>query len=281
MNGRAWTVLSVRLGLAVALLAHSSVALAQSPSPAAAVAAPQVGTPDAIEAARAHFTKGRALYQSGAYREAIVELDAARALDPKAKDLVFNLGVVHEKLGDIDEALRYARLYSQMDLEPAERARAESYITRLEGAKAEVAARKAAEAKRVPVAAQRPATASLRVRGRLDVATVVVGVGTLVAAATGGVFGVKAVLDKPTSFVTGKDGTLAELQHLESTAHTEAVVSNLCFAGAVAGAVAATVLYFGRYRDVAPSAAKPQARWLSVTPLLGLHGGALSLGGTF
>ena len=280
MNGHIRMVLPLRLGLALAVLAHPSVSLAQGPSPAPA-ATPQVGTPDAIEAARAHFTKGRALYQSGAYREAIVELDAARALDPKAKDLVFNLGVVHEKLGDIDEALRYVRLYSQMDLEPAERSRAESYITRLEGAKSEVLARKAAEAKQAAATAQGPAPQNQRVRGRLDVATVVVGAVALGAAATGGVLGVKAVLDKPTNFVTGKDGTLADYQHLESTAHTEAVVADVCFAGAVVGAVAATVLYFARYRDVAPAAAKPQARWLTVTPLVGPHAGVLSLGGTF
>jgi tetratricopeptide (TPR) repeat protein len=273
-------VLSARLGLTLAILARGSMAFADGPSTAAS-ATPEVGTSEAIEAARAHFTKGRALYQAGSYREAIVELDAARALDPKAKDLVFNLGVVHEKLGDIDEALRYVRLYSQMDLEPAERARAESYITRLEGAKSEVLARKAAEARQAAAAAHGPEAANARVRGRLDVATVVVGVGALAAAATGGVFGIKAVVDKPTNFVTGKDGTLADLQHLESTAHTEAVVSDACFVGAVAGAVAATVLYFGRYRDVVPSASKPQGRWITVTPVLGPHAGALSLGGAF
>ena len=36
-----------------------------------------------------------------------------------AKDLVFNLGVVHEKLGDIEDALRYFVRYEQMDLDPA------------------------------------------------------------------------------------------------------------------------------------------------------------------
>jgi len=42
--------------------------------------------------------------------------------------------VVHEKLGDIDEALKYFRRYEQMDLDPKERARADANIKRLEGA---------------------------------------------------------------------------------------------------------------------------------------------------
>ena len=35
---------------------------------------------------------------------------------PNAKDLVFNLGVVHEKLGDIEDALKWFRLYTTMNL---------------------------------------------------------------------------------------------------------------------------------------------------------------------
>src|SRR5271170_3834692 len=130
---------TVAVGLVLALLVRAVPAAAQPP-PAA-----NAGTPEAVAEARVHFAKGKELYQAGAYREAIAELEAARALDPKAKDLVFNLGVIHEKLGDINDALRFLRLYTQMDLEPAEQARAETYIKRLEGAKAELDAKKAAE----------------------------------------------------------------------------------------------------------------------------------------
>src|ERR1700679_784301 len=146
MISRAWAVLCV--GLALPLVVPAPLAHAQEASG------------DSAAAARAHFLKGKELYQAGSYREAIVELDAARALDPKAKDLVFNLAIVHEKLAEVDEALRYARIYVQMDLEPAERARAETYIKRLEGAKNEVVKR--------PL----PPTEETheRVRGRLDAA---------------------------------------------------------------------------------------------------------------
>src|SRR3974390_1027413 len=108
----------------------------------AAVALPRPGhaeepSPRNVAAARRHLEKARAFYGQGAYRDAISELDAAHTLDPSAKDLVFNLGVVHEKLADIDEALKWFRLYTTMDLVPQERDKAEAYIKRLEGAKHE------------------------------------------------------------------------------------------------------------------------------------------------
>src|SRR5258708_27605718 len=78
----------------------------------AGAVAPRVGLAEEasqgnVAAARKHFERARAYYGQGAYRDAITELEAAHALDPNAKDLVFNLGVVHEKLADIDEALKW------------------------------------------------------------------------------------------------------------------------------------------------------------------------------
>jgi tetratricopeptide (TPR) repeat protein len=235
MTGRARTLLSVGLGLV--LLTHPMLAQAVEPAGRDVSAHPEQGTPDAVAAARVHFTRGRELYQAGAYREAIVELDAARALDPKAKDLVFNLGVVHEKLGEIDEALRYARLYAQMDLEPGERTRAESYIKRLEGAKSEVAAREAAAARPVP------GKDVVRVRGRLDALTIGAAGVAVVAGGVGVVMGIKALGDKPSSgFIAGVNGTAADLANQTSTAHSDAVVADICFAGAIVAAGAAVGL---------------------------------------
>ena len=86
-----------------------------------------------MAAARRHFDKARADYAQGLHREAIAELEAAHALDPAAKDPIFNLGVVHEKLSDIDDALQWFQLYTTMTLTPQERDRADAYIKRLEG----------------------------------------------------------------------------------------------------------------------------------------------------
>ncbi|MGH7440856.1 MAG: tetratricopeptide repeat protein, partial [Polyangiaceae bacterium] len=105
--------------------------------PAHADGPPQATAANAA-AARRHFDKARTFYEQGQYHEAIGELDTAHALDPSAKDLVFNLGVVHEKLGDIDDALRWFRLYAGMSLTPQESDRAEAYVRRLEGARREV-----------------------------------------------------------------------------------------------------------------------------------------------
>jgi len=75
-------------------------------------------------------------YKSGRYREAIVELEAALALDPESPTLVYNLARVHELLGELDEALRYYRLYEGRlpRGERREQARIRRAIERIEGA---------------------------------------------------------------------------------------------------------------------------------------------------
>ncbi|MGH7296278.1 MAG: tetratricopeptide repeat protein, partial [Polyangiaceae bacterium] len=103
-------------------------------------------SPANVAAARRHFERAKAYYGQGSYREAIGELEAAHTLDPTAKDLVFNLGVVHEKLGDIEDALTWFRLYTTMNLTPPERDRADAYVKRLEGAKKELEDKQAAAA---------------------------------------------------------------------------------------------------------------------------------------
>ena len=266
MRGRSQLFLSV--GWGVALLLGSPLAVAaDAPRDDAHL---EVGTPEAVAAARAHFTKGRDLYQAGSYREAIVELDAARALDPKAKDLVFNLGVVHEKLGEVDEALRYARLYAQMDLEPAERARAETYIKRLEGAKLEVLAK---EASAMPP----PSAPEARVRGRIDAATITAAAVAVGAAGAGVVFGIKALGDKPSTYTVSPTLSVKDLQNQQNNAHGEGIVADACFGGAIAAAAVAAGLYFARYRDPAPR----RTSLLVVAPLVLPSTGGVVLGGAF
>ena len=274
MNGGRRTILA--MGLWGALSAGPATAWADAPLAANA------GTPAAVEAARVHFTKGKELYLAGAYHEAIAELEAARALDPKAKDLVFNLGIVHEKLGDIDDALRFLRLYVQMDLDPTEHARAENYIKRLEGAKTELDAKKAAAAALVAASAN----VQERKRGRIDVATIVAGTAAVGAAAAGLVFGVKALADQPpSSFVAGKDGSVQSLDSRQSSAHTEAIVADISFGGAIVAAAVAAGLYFGRYKDSAQaggSAAPQKAAFLTIAPIgRSGAGGEVLFGGTF
>ena len=73
---------------------------------------PAPPTPEAKAAAQAHFMRTKDLYASGKYQEAIKELELAHELDPTAKDLVFNLGSVSEKLARYDDALKYYHAYA-------------------------------------------------------------------------------------------------------------------------------------------------------------------------
>jgi tetratricopeptide (TPR) repeat protein len=247
--------------------------------------------------ARKHFEKARMLYGKGSYREAIVELEAAHALDSNAKDLVFNLGVVHEKLADIDDALKWFRMYTTMDLTGQERDRAGAYIRRLEGAKRE-ADEKAAQQPPLPESTPpttgpgeqqpgstqspsrpkpRPGSSSSAPAGRVDKLTV--GAASVSAAALvfGVVMAVIAQQEKPSSnFVTGRDGTVQDLQNQVDKAYRNAILADIGFGVALVSGVATAYLYFGRSR-AAP--APTSSMTVSARPLFG--GGALLIKGSF
>jgi len=272
----AWTV-CVFLSLAVA----PRVSLADGPTP------PEPASAD-VAAAREHFQKARTHYEAGEYRDAISELEAAHQLDPSAKDLVFNLGVVHEKLADIDEALEWFRLYTTMDLTPQEHERADAYLRRLEGAKTEIEQKRAAQqasqrgtqqpSQATPAAPTPSSTPTERVRpretGRVDAWTLAAAGTAGAALIFGVVMAVKAKTDQPSSdFVTGRDGTYADLSNRVNSSHTEAVVADICFGISAAAGAAAAYLFFARPRDSLPPQPTTGATTVSAGPLVG--GGAL------
>jgi tetratricopeptide (TPR) repeat protein len=258
-----------------------------APAPAAA----EDTTSANVVAARKHFEKARSYYGQGAYREAIAELEAAHVLDPSAKDLVFNLGVVHEKLADIDDALRWFRLFTTMDLTAQERERADAYIKRLEGAKKEV------EAKPPPSPPKQPApsphtgnshgqpdttpTSPPRPpdkpppNGRVDALTIGALTVTTLGLGFGVVLAVRAELDQPpANYVTGGPGhTWQDFSNQQSKAHEEAQLADVGFGVALAGAIATATLYFARPRAAAPSTT------VSAAPIAG--GGAFFVQGSF
>ncbi len=235
---------------------------------------------DASAEAQRHFQKARDLYKAGSYREAIVELEAAVKLDPTGKELVYNLGVLHEKLGDIDDALKYFRQYATMDLTSEEREKTEASIRRLEGAKKEVEDKKRANQLPPPPP---PTPAPVR-NGRVDALTV--GAASLSAAALvfGVVFGLKATSNRPpaSGFVTGRDGSYADLQDRADTAHKQAVLSDVGFAVGGLAVVGTVLLYALRPKESPRSLNAPttgRTTTVSAAPLPG--GGALTLGGSF
>ena len=173
------------------------------------------------------------LYQQGSYHEAIAELETALKLDPNGKDLVFNLGVVHEKLGDIEDALRYFQRYERMDLDAQERAKADTYLKRLQGARKEV--EKPPEPIPVPVAVP-PVQLPPEHYGRFDWLTAsaaVIGVAGLamgtVVRREGARRPPQAGRRRPT-----RTGT-TRYESSEATAHREAVTADVCFIAGAAG----------------------------------------------
>ncbi|MFO0674804.1 MAG: tetratricopeptide repeat protein [Polyangiaceae bacterium] len=202
-----------------------TVALAgEPPKSAEPAAAPTPGEPKA-EALK-HFERARELYRDGSYKEAIVELEAAHALDRDAKDLVYNLALVNEKLIRIDDALRWMRQYSEMDLDQAERGRAELAIRRLEGAKKTLAEQRAADEKAAKKATpERPTPTPM---GRIDALTITAGAVSVVGLGVGSVAGILALSQKPKAgYVTGQSGTYQQLSDEASRAHTKAIVADV------------------------------------------------------
>jgi tetratricopeptide (TPR) repeat protein len=261
------------------LCAFALVAAALLPAPQLAHA--DETSPANVAAARKHFDKARADYAQGAYREAIGELEAAHALDPNAKDLVFNLGVVHEKLADIDDALKWFRLYTSMNLTPTERDRADAYVKRLEGAKKELDAKQAAAAAAsaaTPPPPPPPHDTGPPVHGRIDALTIAGASVTGVALVVGIVMAAKAEQDKPpANFVTTSTQTYDDLVNRVSTSHQEAVVADISFVAAAVLAGATTYLYLGRTRDPAPASSGSTS--VSAAPLTG--GAAFFVQGSF
>ena len=227
-------------------------------------------TPEAMKAAQGHMTKARALYEAGNYPDAIAELETARALDPYAKDLVFNLGIVHEKALHIDEALHFYKLYLDMDIEPAERARAENIVKRLEGARAHITvpphgSTTAPPATTIIISPNVPPP-----HGRIDALTVTTGLFALAGFGVGAGFGVAALGARPpANYVTGTDpganGTYSQLKAMVDQANTLAIIADIGFLSGIVFTGVTLAVYFGRTKKV------------TVAPM----GRGVAIGGTF
>lgn len=205
-------------------------------------------------AAREHFTRARAHYDAGQYVQALAELEEAHALDPAAKDLVYNLGIVSERLGRFEDALRYFREYLTRDLTSAERGRAEGLVRRIEGAKRTVPPpAQPAPAPALPPPAQAPPRPE---RGRIDGWTIAAGSLAIVSLGTGTYFAVRAVDERPSSgFVTGRDGSYASFEDQARSAHDQAVMADVALGVGVIAAAATFYLYFARTKTPASNAA--------------------------
>jgi|GEM_PF-776986 len=234
-------------------LAPASLAPAAPISPAPAPRMDRVLTDGkaAPEQAAEHFERALAWYREGKYRLALSELEAALARDPGGKDLVFNLALVQEKLGDLAGAIASLRRFQSMEKDPKELERASQTIERLHGAQAELLANQPAAPRTSAAAAAAPCPAP-RVRGKFD--GWVIGTGSLALASllVGTVFGVQVLaLDADTEQASARDA---------------AIVADLALATGLLAGAGSFALYFGRFADApasgfagaAPGRALPQ-----------------------
>jgi tetratricopeptide (TPR) repeat protein len=227
-----------------------------------AASEPQPGSPKAVQIAKEHFERARAAYGMGSYKTAVEELKTALRYDPNGKDLVYNLGLVYEKLGEIELAIETFERYLEMETDAKERERVEQIVQRLQGAREEVASEEPAVA---PVPNQdsdahpreAPQDAEHAKRGRLDGWVYATGGVAIVAAIVGVVFGLRALSTRPSSSDrTGAGTTPDDLRERSEQAHSYAIVADVAFAVSVLGAGTAGFLYFSRDAEPTPSSAK-------------------------
>jgi tetratricopeptide (TPR) repeat protein len=213
-------------------LAPSSLAPAAPVSPAPA---PRVLTDGRAAPAQAaeHFERALAWYRAGKYRRAVEELKAALERDPAGKDLVFNLALVQEKLGDLAGAIDSLQRFQAMEKDPKELERASQAIERLRGAQAELLA----AVPSAPTLASNSLTncPPPRERGKLDGWVIGTGSFALASLLVGTVFGVRALtLDAETDASRARDA---------------AIVADVALATGLLVGAGSVALYWGRFAD--------------------------------
>lgn len=199
--------------------------------------------------AKEHFDTAREHYANGRYREAIEELEAALVLDPGGADLVYNLGVIHEKLQEVDKAILYYRRYIDMIEDQEEQQRVTKIVLRLEKARDELAEEKARQEEEEAAGAREDPERDTGVakKGRMDGWVIGAGVLAGLGLAGGTYFGLQAMSSKnedpPT---TGPGTSYTDLQDNADKAKQQALLADVGFGVAVAAGATAALLYFTR-----------------------------------
>lgn len=239
--------LLVALALAVATLTAPRAASAEPSEPASPKAEERAKREEQLKEARQHFLTALDHYAKGHYRQAIIELRRAHALDPSGKDLLYNLAVVHEKLGEIGPALSYYRRVYELEPEGPDKERIGATITRLEGAREELI-RARLDGQTMQRAHELPVADSSSSDPLLLATASIAAVAIVVSA----VFGARALALRPgPSNPTGGDRDVSDVRADARAAHRSAVVADVSLlAGLVSGSVA-SVLYLGRERTPA------------------------------
>jgi hypothetical protein len=217
-------------------------------------------TTSAQDRAQKAFIEAQQLYRDGKYRAAVDKLVEARKLDPTAKDLPYNLGLLYEKLGNLDEAIKNFELVLALETDDDEKERVKGIVRRLEGARSSAPKPTASTSSAAPASSAPPLASSAPEpepppppkKGRLDGLVYGTGAVSLVALGAGTFFGLRALSTRPTSPVTSPKHTIDDLTSDAKSAHTKAVLADVSFAVALLTGGAAAFFYFSR--DAEPTA---------------------------
>jgi tetratricopeptide (TPR) repeat protein len=220
----------------------------------------------AQDRAQIAYQESLKLYKAGQYRAAVDKLVEARKLDPTAKELPYNLGLLYEKLGEIDNAIKNFQLYLTLDTDEEEKERVRSILQRLEGARDELNRNK-------PTSAPEPPPPPPRRRGRLDALVYGTGGLSLAAVGAGVFFGLRALSLRPEPSTVGQ--RIETLEDKQRKAHQSGVIADISFGVAIASGGAAALLYF--LRDAPPPKEGAPAAFVAPTP----GGGVVGWGGRF
>lgn len=262
MQAFTWTLARGPIRAIACFLAAGALVSGAALRGAAGAEAPTAEVRQRNERAMALFAEARAAYEHGEYRAAIQKLEEAILLDPD-KELFFSLALVHEKLGEIDEAERNYERYLTMEPEPKQRDHVQQILKRLEGAKRDMEAKQRAQREHAaappppaPLAPSAPPAPAPEPRHTSPWVYTFGGtaVGALVA---GGALGISAVTIKPgKDATTGPGQTYTDLKADAATAHRHAILADVSFAiAALSGGVAIYLGMSGRSAaKTAPSA---------------------------
>jgi hypothetical protein len=208
-----------------------------------------------------YYQSGRDHFLAGRYREAIVDLERALALDPDSPTLSYNLARVYELLGEIDRAIEYYHAYASSlgASDREERARVEETIRRLEGARTQVRPATVTPPAVPPDDFELNRPVIVEERGVADAAfwiTVGIGGALLAAGAVTGIYALSenAALD---DYVLGMPNTCVTVEICDDSwdaranrVRTFALASDLLLGAGVAAGVTALLLYVLRTREV-------------------------------
>ncbi|HWA74882.1 MAG TPA: tetratricopeptide repeat protein [Polyangiaceae bacterium] len=194
-------------------------------------------------APKQHFEEALVHYREGHYRAAVAELEAALTFDPTSKDLLYNLALVHEKLGQLDRAISVLERYTEIERDPKELERARQAIVRMRGARAELAPPVVLARVPMPLPVAPLAAAGAEPKKTNPWLITTAGI-SAAAAVVGVIFGVRALSLRPSrEAIASPDKSIDDIRADQARAEDSAVIADVSFAVSLLSGAGAAVLW--------------------------------------